>query len=78
MIQDYSLEEIGLMRPDSQLLSMGGAIENIILSAHALGLGSCWMVAPVIAQKELKSLLNSVAAERKRVELVKLLCGREG
>ena len=54
----YSKEEISRMRPDSYLLSMGGAIENMILSAHALGLSSCWMVAPVLAEKAFKEILN--------------------
>ena len=54
----YTKEEMGLMRPNSHLLSIGGAIENMILSAHALNLDSCWMVAPVLAQKSLKEILN--------------------
>lgn len=54
----YSKEEISRMRPDSYLLSMGGAIENMILSAHALGLSSCWMVAPVLACDEIKNILK--------------------
>ncbi len=51
-------EEILDLRPDSFLLSMGGAIENITLSAHALGYGTCWMVAPLIAQKGMRKVLN--------------------
>ena len=54
----FPADEITLMRPDSQLLSMGGAIENMALAAHAMGLASCWMVAPVMAQKGLKEILN--------------------
>ncbi len=54
----YSQDEISNMRPDSYLLSMGGAIENMALSAHALGLSSCWMVAPILAYEEFKNLLN--------------------
>lgn len=66
---DYDRGEIALMRPDSQLLSMGGAIENMALSATALGLGTCWMVAPVIAQKEFKKILN-IKNEDKIVSLL--------
>ncbi len=55
---NYSKDEISNMRPDSYLLSMGGAIENMALSAHAAGLSSCWMVAPVLAYKEFKNILN--------------------
>lgn len=54
----FECAQIGLMRPDSQLLSMGGAIENMALSAHALNLGSCWMVAPVLAQDRFREILD--------------------
>ena len=54
----YTKEEMGIMRPNSHMLSMGGAIENILFSAHSLGLRSCWMVAPVLAQKSLKDILD--------------------
>lgn len=53
-----SLEEILLYRPDSSLLSMGGAIENMILSATELGYGTCWMCAPIVAYKEFKKILK--------------------
>ena len=55
---EFSPEEIKLMRPDSYLLSMGGAIENILLSAHSLGYGSCWMVAPVLGASGMREVLN--------------------
>ncbi len=51
-------EEIKLMRPDSYLLSMGGAIENMLLAGYALGLGSCWMVAPVLGEKGMREVLK--------------------
>ncbi len=54
----YSKDVISRMRPDSYLLSMGGAVENMILSANALGLASCWMVAPVLANDEIKNILK--------------------
>jgi nitroreductase len=54
----FSKEESAYMRPDSQMLSIGGAIENMCLSAHAIGLGACWMVAPVMAQDGLKKVLG--------------------
>lgn len=61
---EYSKEEISIMRPDSFLLSMGGAIENMILAAHGLGLGSCWMVAPVLAHEEFCKILNLKEGEK--------------
>lgn len=54
----FECAKIKLMRPDSQLLSMGGAVENMSLAAHALGLGSCWMVAPIIAQDIFREILQ--------------------
>ncbi len=60
----YSKEAISKMRPDSYLLSMGGAVENMILSANALGLSSCWMVAPVLAHDEIKTILNFAENEK--------------
>lgn len=54
----YTKEEISKMRPDSYLLSMGGAVQSMALSAHGLGLSSCWMVAPVLAEEEFKKILN--------------------
>lgn len=51
-------DEIKLMRPDSYLLSMGGAIENMLLTAYNLGLGSCWMVAPVLGQDGIRKTLK--------------------
>jgi len=57
-IANYSESEISKMRPDSYLLSMGGAVENMALSAHALGLSSCWMAAPVLAEKDFREILN--------------------
>ena len=55
---NFSPEQIKLMRPDSSLLSLGGAIENMSLAAHNLGYGTCWMVAPVIAAEEFSKILN--------------------
>lgn len=51
-------EEVLLYKPDSSLLSMGGAIENMSLSATALGYGTCWLCAPIIAYKRFKNILK--------------------
>lgn len=42
----------------SSILSMGAAIENMSLTAHALGLATCWMCAPVVAHKEFGEILG--------------------
>ena len=56
--QGLSYEEVLLYRPDSSLLSIGAAIENMSLTATALGYGTCWMCAPIIAYKNFKKILN--------------------
>ena len=56
--QGLTYEEILLYRPDSSLLSMGAAIENMSLAAAALGYGTCWMCAPIIAYKAFKEILD--------------------
>ncbi|MBR2386873.1 nitroreductase family protein [bacterium] len=61
---NYTKEEIDIMRPDSQLLSVGGAIENMALASSALGLGSCWMVAPILAHEEFAKILGTEKNEK--------------
>ena len=41
------------------ILSIGGAVENLLLKATELGLGACWMNDPVIAEPEIKALLHT-------------------
>ena len=55
---NFAPEKIKLMRPDSYLLSMGGAVENILLTAYSLGYGSCWMVAPVLGEEGMRKTLK--------------------
>lgn len=54
----YPEKEISLMRPNSSLLSIGAAIENMSLAAHALGYGTCWLCAPIVAYKKFKEILK--------------------
>jgi len=42
-----------------EIQSGAAAIENLILAAHSLGYGTCWMNVPFIALKELEKLLGS-------------------
>ena len=41
-----------------EVQSAAAATENLILTAHSLGYGCCWMNIPFIAVKEIKSLLE--------------------
>jgi nitroreductase len=43
-------------RPDIQ--SIGGAIQLLCNAAHAMGYGSCWMTAPVLAAPAIEELLG--------------------
>lgn len=44
---------------DMELLGVGAAIQNILLAAQAMGLGTCWLTEPIVyAQKKLEDLLD--------------------
>ena len=47
-------------RPDLQ--SIGAAVQLLCTAAHALGYGSCWMTAPVLAAPAIERLLGVDAA----------------
>lgn len=53
-----SEEQILRMVPKRDIISMGAAIENILLTSVDLGYGACWLNAPVVAYKELEELFN--------------------
>ncbi|MHB8843840.1 MAG: nitroreductase family protein [Nitrospirota bacterium] len=54
----YSGEDIMRLRPDPGLQSVAAAIEHMLLAAHALGYGSCWMTGPLVAQEAFEKLLG--------------------
>jgi len=39
------------------LSSVSAAVMNLLLAAHALGLGACWMTGPLIAARDLRRIL---------------------
>ena len=51
-------EEINALRMHPDLQTIGGLVQTILLAAYSLGYGSCWMVAPNIARRELEELLK--------------------
>ena len=58
------LERSSVAYPDNQeeaanpaMQSVSAAIQNLQLAAHALGLGTCWMTAPLFARTQLHALL---------------------
>ena len=42
----------------SEVQAISGAVQNMILMAHALGLGSCWLVFPIFCEKAINKLLG--------------------
>ncbi|MEM2925281.1 MAG: nitroreductase family protein [Methanocellales archaeon] len=38
-------------------VAVGAAIQNFCLAAHALGYGTCWMIWPLLAKKEIEEML---------------------
>lgn len=40
------------------LSSVAAAIQNLLLCAHAMGLGACWMTGPLVAEEALRPLLE--------------------
>ncbi len=46
------------------LSSVSAAIQNLLLCAHALGLGACWMTGPLVAADALARILDIPAGWR--------------
>lgn len=63
-------EEIQRCRPNPNLQSVGGAIENLLLMAHEMGYGACWLTAPLYAYKELEEILET----KEPYQLVAFVC----
>ncbi len=42
----------------SDVQSVAAAIQNMLLAAHAMGLGTCWMTGPVHMEKEINEALG--------------------
>jgi nitroreductase len=54
----YSAEDIARLRPNPGLQSVAAAVEHMLLAAHALGYGSCWMTGPLVAQEAFEKVLG--------------------
>jgi nitroreductase len=48
----------GVRKVESELISVSMAIQNLLLAAHAMGLGACCMTSPLIAYGEIKKILD--------------------
>ena len=57
-LRGVSREERDRLRARPDLQSVGAAVQLLVTAAHALGYGSCWMSAPVLAAPRLEELLR--------------------
>lgn len=48
----------GVRKVESELISVSMAIQNLLLAVHAMGLGACCMTSPLIADAEIKKILD--------------------
>ncbi len=53
-----SREERDRLRARPDLQSIGAAVQLLCTAAHAMGYGSCWMTAPVLAAAAIEGLLG--------------------
>ncbi|UCH93105.1 MAG: nitroreductase family protein [Candidatus Aminicenantes bacterium] len=48
----------GIRKVESELISVSMAMQNLLLAAHAMGLGACCMTSPLVAYAEIKRILD--------------------
>lgn len=60
IMRDHGLSqaEIDHQRGRTDYQSIGAAIQNLLLAAHAMGYGGCWMCGPVVAADAINQLLE--------------------
>lgn len=63
-LRGSSQEERDRLRARPDLQSIGAAVQLFCTAAHALGYGSCWMTAPVLAAPAIEQLLEMPSAAR--------------
>lgn len=70
-LKAHGYDEEGIMKlyGHYDLLSIGAAIQNMLLAIHEKGYGACWMNDPAIAGKEINEILG-VPPEQKFISLV--------
>lgn len=65
----YSDSGIMDLFANPDLLSIGAAVQNLLLAAHEKGFGACWINEPAIAGKEISKILN-IPEEYKFISLI--------
>lgn len=70
-LQEQGYDHEGMMKlfawPD--LLSIGAAVQNLLLAVHEKGYGACWMNEPAIAGVEIGKILD-IPREHKFISLI--------
>jgi len=59
----YAEEEVDSLRCRPDLQSLGAVIQNMLLTAHANGYGTCWLTGPMVARKQLEEYLGVKSPE---------------
>ncbi len=64
-------DEAGIMKlfANYDLLSIGAAIQNLLLAVHERGYGACWMNEPAVAGVEINQILN-ISLEQRFISLI--------
>lgn len=52
------------------VLTIGAAVENMMLQMQDMGYGCCWMIDPVIAHKEISELLSVKEENRQLISVI--------
>jgi nitroreductase len=62
--QGYDHEEIMKLLAHPDILSIGAAVQNLLLAVHEKGYGACWMNEPAIAGEDIGNILGIPAGNR--------------
>lgn len=54
----YDYNDMMSMMGSPDILSVGAAVENMLLTIHAKGLGACWMNDPIVSADRISALLG--------------------
>ena len=56
--QGYGYDDFQRLLAYPDLLSIGAAVQNLLLAVHEKGYGACWMNEPAVAADEIKKILK--------------------
>ena len=70
-LKERGFDDEGIMKlfANYDLLSIGAAVQNMLLAIHEKGYGACWMNEPAIAGNEINKILN-VSLEHRFISIV--------